>query len=80
MKHLTQKKGAACSKCNKRWLWDWRQDSYRDLNGKFCKEKNGNLFCTCNNLLAKIDDDGEVTNKDKNFKKIDWDDEKNSFE
>ncbi len=35
-------KGAECPnpKCKKRWVWDWGQDSYRDLEtGEFCNSK-----------------------------------------
>ena len=30
------KTGAACPRCNTHYVWDWCQDSYKTLDGKFC--------------------------------------------
>lgn len=81
---------ANCPRCNKRWRWDWCEDTYRDDKGEECEVTTELtrfsllelpvLRCTCDLLLGVATPDGEISGCPVAWQGIDWESKEHSYE
>ena len=84
--------GAKCPGCNRRYQWDWCQDTYKMTSGPFCVTRELTTYidkkhpgitmhqCVCGEVLgfSVLSDDSDMQFPNYEWKEIDWDNDKYS--
>ena len=84
--------GVKCPGCNRRYQWDWCQDTYKLTSGPYCIDRELMTYagekhpgvtmhqCHCGEVLSfsVLSDDGDMQFDNKDWQDVDWDTENTS--